>query len=159
MVGSYNMLKERESEGGGELTSGKTLLYAAEASQLYPVPSDSREVVHAVFSGAATAILTNPIWVVKVRMFTTHPKDPTAYRSLWRTSPPPYLCPMAHLYTQRLMVCPPHRWIIKHFSNRGSEGPLPRDAPGFGRRQQRRVTVHGIRTDQNIGVQRKAEII
>lgn len=28
--------------------------------------------------------MTNPIWVVKVRMFTTRPEDPTAYRSLWR---------------------------------------------------------------------------
>lgn len=34
-------------------------------------------------SGAVTAIMTNPIWVVKVRMFTTRPEDPTAYRSLW----------------------------------------------------------------------------
>ncbi|KAI0761742.1 mitochondrial carrier domain-containing protein [Irpex lacteus] len=33
--------------------------------------------------GAVTAIMTNPIWVVKVRMFTTRPEDPTAYRSLW----------------------------------------------------------------------------
>jgi len=59
----YNMLKKRGTEGGAELTSALTLLYAAEAS-------------------AATAILTNPIWVVKVRMFTTDPKDPTAYRNL-----------------------------------------------------------------------------
>ncbi len=35
-------------------------------------------------AGAVTAIMTNPIWVVKVRMFTTKAKDPTAYRSLWR---------------------------------------------------------------------------
>ena len=34
--------------------------------------------------GAVTAIMTNPIWVVKVRMFTTRPEDPTAYRNLWR---------------------------------------------------------------------------
>ncbi|PIL36631.1 transporter [Ganoderma sinense ZZ0214-1] len=27
--------------------------------------------------------MTNPIWVVKVRMFTTRPDDPTAYRNLW----------------------------------------------------------------------------
>ncbi|PSS31985.1 hypothetical protein PHLCEN_2v2227 [Hermanssonia centrifuga] len=27
--------------------------------------------------------MTNPIWVVKVRMFTTRPGDPLAYRDLW----------------------------------------------------------------------------
>ena len=36
--------------------------------------------------GAVTAIMTNPIWVVKVRMFTTKPEEPTAYRSLSRAS-------------------------------------------------------------------------
>lgn len=40
------------------------------------------------FSGAVTAIMTNPIWVVKVRMFTTKADSPTAYRSLWRLSIP-----------------------------------------------------------------------
>jgi len=50
------------------------------------------KLLNIVFSGAVTAILTNPIWVVKIRMFTTHPKDPTAYRGLWRTSPLPYDC-------------------------------------------------------------------
>ena len=35
-------------------------------------------------SGAATAIITNPIWVVKVRMFTTEPTLPGSYRNLWR---------------------------------------------------------------------------
>lgn len=28
-------------------------------------------------------MMTNPIWVVKVRMFTTRADSPTAYRSLW----------------------------------------------------------------------------
>ena len=82
------MLKERGSEGGGELTSGKTLLYAAEASQSRPVISDSHEDADIAFPGAVTSILTNPIWVVKIRMFTTRPNDPTAYRNTWRTSPP-----------------------------------------------------------------------
>lgn len=59
----YNMLKKRGGEGG-ELSSGRTLLYAAEAS-------------------AATAIITNPLWVVKVRMITTRWNDPTSYRGLW----------------------------------------------------------------------------
>ncbi|KDN35369.1 hypothetical protein RSAG8_11643, partial [Rhizoctonia solani AG-8 WAC10335] len=32
---------------------------------------------------AITALLTNPIWVVKVRVFTTQPGQPGAYRGLW----------------------------------------------------------------------------
>lgn len=31
-------------------------------------------------------MLTNPIWVVKTRMFSSSPKDPAAYRGLLRTS-------------------------------------------------------------------------
>jgi hypothetical protein len=38
------------------------------------------------YAGAVTAMLTNPIWVVKVRMFTTRADSPTAYRSLWGKS-------------------------------------------------------------------------
>jgi len=45
---SYNMLKKRGAEGGAELTSALTLLYAAEASQSYSVPSDVHEVVNRV---------------------------------------------------------------------------------------------------------------
>ncbi|OCH84026.1 mitochondrial carrier [Obba rivulosa] len=62
----YNMLKNRASGGdpSHKLSAGSYLLYSAEAS-------------------AVTAIMTNPIWVVKVRMFTTRAGDPTAYRSLW----------------------------------------------------------------------------
>ncbi|KAI9063488.1 mitochondrial carrier [Trametes sanguinea] len=63
---SYHMLKQRASGGDPnyKLSPGAYLLCSAEAS-------------------AVTAIMTNPIWVVKVRMFTTAPKDPNAYRSLW----------------------------------------------------------------------------
>ncbi|KAI0662871.1 mitochondrial carrier [Cubamyces menziesii] len=62
----YHMLKQRASGGDPnyKLSPGAYLLCSAEAS-------------------AVTAIMTNPIWVVKVRMFTTQPKDPKAYRSLW----------------------------------------------------------------------------
>ncbi|KAI0366198.1 mitochondrial FAD carrier protein [Pilatotrama ljubarskyi] len=62
----YHSLKQRASGGDPnyKLSPGAYLLCSAEAS-------------------AVTAIMTNPIWVVKVRMFTTRPKDPTAYRSLW----------------------------------------------------------------------------
>ncbi|TDL29149.1 mitochondrial carrier [Rickenella mellea] len=63
----YNMLKKNASPNGDpnvKLPSSTTLLYSAEAS-------------------AVTALLTNPIWVVKVRMFTTRHDSPTAYRGLW----------------------------------------------------------------------------
>ncbi|CAL1703355.1 unnamed protein product [Somion occarium] len=61
----YNMLKTRTSGGDPnyKMSPGSYLLCSAEAS-------------------AVTAVMTNPIWVVKVRMFTTRPDDPNAYRSL-----------------------------------------------------------------------------
>jgi solute carrier family 25 folate transporter 32 len=147
---SYNVLKKRGSEGGegGELTSGQTLLYAAEASQSCPVPSDPHEVANIVLSGAATAILTNPIWVVKIRMFTTHPNDPTAYRNTWRT----YLLTKRYLRAFKLTNHSPYRWAVKYLQNRGIERSLPRHSLGLGWREQRRATVHGIRTDQDVGV-------
>ncbi|KAL1729376.1 mitochondrial FAD carrier protein [Schizophyllum commune] len=62
----YNMLKKRAS--GGDLTkplsASEYLLCSAQAS-------------------AVTAIMTNPLWVVKVRMFTTPADAPGAYKGLW----------------------------------------------------------------------------
>jgi solute carrier family 25 folate transporter 32 len=66
----YNMLKKRAADSGdpnSPLSAGQYLLFSAEAS-------------------AVTAILTNPIWVVKVRMFTTKANSAVAYTSLWGTS-------------------------------------------------------------------------
>ncbi|KAH9950169.1 mitochondrial FAD carrier protein [Amylocystis lapponica] len=62
----YHMLKTRASGGDPnfKMSAGSYLLCSAEAS-------------------AVTAIMTNPIWVVKVRMFTTQRNDPTSYRGLW----------------------------------------------------------------------------
>ncbi|KZT12673.1 mitochondrial FAD carrier protein [Laetiporus sulphureus 93-53] len=62
----YNMLKNRASGGDPnyKLSAGSYLLCSAEAS-------------------AVTAIMTNPIWVVKVRMFTTRAGSPESYRGLW----------------------------------------------------------------------------
>ncbi|KAI0258378.1 mitochondrial FAD carrier protein [Gloeopeniophorella convolvens] len=61
----YNQLKRRASDSapGGQLSASQYLLYSAEAS-------------------AATAIITNPIWVVKVRTFTAPPNSPAAHRGL-----------------------------------------------------------------------------
>ncbi|WVQ83724.1 hypothetical protein IAT38_005868 [Cryptococcus sp. DSM 104549] len=62
----YNMIK-KQMQGGDpsyRTTSGQHLLAAAEAS-------------------AITAMMTNPIWVVKTRVFGTAKHDPAAYRGLW----------------------------------------------------------------------------
>jgi len=38
---------------------------------------------HPFLLGAVTAVITNPLWLVRVRMFTTHSAAPNAYRGLW----------------------------------------------------------------------------
>jgi len=62
----YNMLKKRAS--GGDITqplsAGGYLLCSAQAS-------------------AVTAVMTNPFWLIRVRMFTSRADSPSAYRSLW----------------------------------------------------------------------------
>ncbi|KAF9242934.1 mitochondrial carrier domain-containing protein [Melanogaster broomeanus] len=62
----YNMLKKRASgdDPSFHMSPGAYLLCSAQAS-------------------AVTAVITNPIWVVKVRMFTTRADDPTSYRGVW----------------------------------------------------------------------------
>ncbi|KIK55381.1 hypothetical protein GYMLUDRAFT_47936 [Collybiopsis luxurians FD-317 M1] len=62
----YNMLKKRAS--GGDITK--------------PLPSHEILICSAQAS-AVTAVMTNPIWVVKVRMFTSPPGSPHAYRGLF----------------------------------------------------------------------------
>ncbi|KAK7471212.1 mitochondrial FAD carrier protein flx1 [Stygiomarasmius scandens] len=62
----YNMLKKRASDGdiNKPLSAHEYLLCSAEAS-------------------AVTAIMTNPIWVVRVRMFTSQASSPESYRGLF----------------------------------------------------------------------------
>ncbi|KAI6151675.1 mitochondrial carrier domain-containing protein [Pisolithus tinctorius] len=62
----YDMLKKRAAgdDPNFRMSAGSYLLCSAQAS-------------------AVTAILTNPIWVVKVRMFTSRPDSPNSYRGLW----------------------------------------------------------------------------
>ncbi|EGO01458.1 hypothetical protein SERLA73DRAFT_176733 [Serpula lacrymans var. lacrymans S7.3] len=62
----YNMLKKRAAGDNPnfQMSAGSYLLCSAQAS-------------------AVTAIMTNPIWVVKVRMFTTRADSSTSYRGLW----------------------------------------------------------------------------
>ncbi|KAG8991679.1 hypothetical protein FRB90_001266 [Tulasnella sp. 427] len=59
-----HMAEQESGSPTAPLSAQKFLLASAEAS-------------------AITALLTNPIWVVKVRLFTTPPNDPNAYRGLW----------------------------------------------------------------------------
>ncbi|KAH9025979.1 mitochondrial FAD carrier protein [Lactarius pseudohatsudake] len=62
----YNQLKRRATVDAPDrpLSASQYLLFSAEAS-------------------AVTAILTNPIWVVKVRTFTAPLNSPAAHRGLW----------------------------------------------------------------------------
>ncbi|SCV70719.1 BQ2448_3481 [Microbotryum intermedium] len=64
----YTMLKNRaieksQAEGGTKLSPGQHLLASAE-------------------SGVITAVMTNPLWVVKTRMFTTSASQQTAYKGV-----------------------------------------------------------------------------
>ncbi|GAA5879835.1 hypothetical protein JCM3774_001397 [Rhodotorula dairenensis] len=61
----YTMIKARmEDDKGAKLNAGQHLLASAT-------------------SGVITAFMTNPIWVVKTRMFTTHASQERAYRGVW----------------------------------------------------------------------------
>jgi len=62
----YTMLKERagSNEPGVKLNAGQHLLCSAE-------------------SGIITAFMTNPLWVIKTRMFTTSRSDKKAYRNIF----------------------------------------------------------------------------
>ncbi|KIY65925.1 mitochondrial carrier [Cylindrobasidium torrendii FP15055 ss-10] len=62
----YNMLKKRASNDDltRSLSATEYLLCSAQAS-------------------AVTAIMTNPIWIVRVRLFSSEASSPTAYRGLW----------------------------------------------------------------------------
>ncbi|KAG6375022.1 mitochondrial carrier domain-containing protein [Boletus reticuloceps] len=78
------MLKKRASgdDPNFRLSAGGYLTCSAEASSPLVLFVCLRRVLTCM-TGAATAIMTNPIWVVKVRMFTTRADDPKSYRGLW----------------------------------------------------------------------------
>ncbi|KAN0134113.1 Mitochondrial carrier domain containing protein [Lactarius tabidus] len=52
----------------------------------YIRPTTGLNTFFSVDASAVTVILTNPIWVVKVRTFTAPPNSPAAHRGLWSTS-------------------------------------------------------------------------
>ena len=80
------MLKKRASGGDvtQSLSAGAYLLCSAQASSQSLVDL-TRPVVANRSLGSITAIMTNPFWLVRVRMFTTRPDSPSAYRGLWGT--------------------------------------------------------------------------
>ncbi|TFY66298.1 hypothetical protein EVG20_g4790 [Dentipellis fragilis] len=80
----YNQLKQRVSGDNPDMpmSAGQYLLCSAEASP-HPSSPARADAILMLVPGAVTAILTNPIWVVKVRMFTSTADSPTAYRGLW----------------------------------------------------------------------------
>ncbi|ELU37358.1 hypothetical protein AG1IA_08621 [Rhizoctonia solani AG-1 IA] len=64
-------------------------------------PAHPRATIDQSYSfgrGIITALLTNPIWVVKVRVFTTQPGQPGAYRGLWAISAAAKLVAMTSTY-------------------------------------------------------------
>lgn len=80
IMSSYTQFKTlRPSSSIGTLSPGDYLLASAEASAYLIDIID----ITSLFLGAVTALLTNPIWVVKTRLFTTTPDSPNAYRGLF----------------------------------------------------------------------------
>jgi solute carrier family 25 (mitochondrial folate transporter), member 32 len=77
------MLKNNATGGDidKQLSAGQYLLYSAEASS----PSEFSSFCYLLTGhiGAVTAVMTNPLWVVRVRMFTTQADTPGAYSGLW----------------------------------------------------------------------------
>lgn len=69
------------STGRSSMSASDYLLASAEASMSFLSIYDILSIEHLVI-GAVTALLTNPIWVVKVRLFTTNPDSPNAYKGL-----------------------------------------------------------------------------
>lgn len=88
------MLKKRAS--GGDITktlsAPEYLICSAQASShifLHDAPSASDRISRwlCFHLGAVTAVITNPLWLVRVRMFTSQVNSPNAYRGLWGTRP------------------------------------------------------------------------
>jgi len=140
---SYNMLKKRASGGDSSqaLSAGSYLLCSAQASSQFLSPM----IIHVIsFSnpdwhlGAVTAVMTNPIWVVKVRMFTTRADSPTSYRNLWG------IFSLRSLPLQRLIPRSFFRRSFLHNTDRGHLGPVSRHFLSSVRCQQWSHPVHGV---------------
>lgn len=82
---------KKQMQGGDpsyRTSSGQHLLAAAEASEPLSLQGSTRGTLDLLEDeanpvGAVTAMLTNPIWVVKTRVFATGKNDPKAFKGLW----------------------------------------------------------------------------
>jgi solute carrier family 25 folate transporter 32 len=83
------MLKKRASDGDltKPLSAPQYLICSAEASSHSSFILQKKVLTSCIFQlGAITAVITNPLWLVRVRIFTTTRDSPNAYRGLWGTS-------------------------------------------------------------------------
>jgi hypothetical protein len=98
------------SPSGGKPTMSASdyLLASAEASELLYFMSLFLSLL-ILLAGAVVALLTNPIWVVKVRLFTTNPESTNAYKGLLGQ------CHMDVLVS--MMLNPSSRWSLQSLKN------------------------------------------
>ena len=79
------MLKKQAA--GGDITkplsAAQYLMCSAEASTGCFSPLYLSMLNLPIPKGAVTAIITNPLWLVRVRMFATTKESPGAYKGLW----------------------------------------------------------------------------
>jgi len=143
---SYNMLKKRASDGDltKPLSASQYLICSAEASSHSSFMFEKNFLTPRIFQlGAITAVITNPLWLVRVRMFTTT-DSPNAYRGLWGTS----LC-IYSVYS--IYVFFDYRWLEYNFPERRNIGFVSGDFPCLVRCQQWRDSIRCIREDEDMG--------
>lgn len=79
------MLKKRAS--GGDITkplsASEYLICSAQASSQFLSQISQSWTLTCLSVGAVTAAMTNPLWLVRVRMFTTRADSTTSYKGLW----------------------------------------------------------------------------
>lgn len=106
-------------------------------------------------------MLTNPIWVVKTRMFSSSAKDPTSYRGLWGASD--WCCPgrattlrEASTLTLSLVPSCSHRRPALSLHDRGPARAVQGLSARARRRHQRQHPVRRVRRDQAPAVRPQA---
>ena len=94
------------------------------------------------FEGAVTALLTNPIWVVKVRTFTAPSNSPAAHRGLFSAHHTCLRPEVELIFLLRKLEC--SRRIRCDLSRRGPTRALPRHDARAGRREQWGAAVYDV---------------
>ena len=86
------MIKARKDGGDPsvKLGAGQHLLASAESGicDLTRSRDGNVKLTTTCSAGIITAVMTNPLWVVKTRMFTSTPGSPGAYKNVFRAAPP-----------------------------------------------------------------------